>query len=86
MTQKTIKIFMEEIYSKPPKKIISLTKPMFIKLMTSGLWIFETKVLNVDLEDYGPETIRGYRYVLVVIDNFSKYGWTVPLKKCSNIE
>ena len=23
---------------------------------------------------------RGLRYVLVVIDNFSKFGWTVPLK------
>ena len=24
--------------------------------------------------------IRDYRLVVVVIDNFSKYGWTVPLK------
>ena len=23
---------------------------------------------------------RGYRYVLVIIDNFSKFGWTVLLK------
>ena len=23
---------------------------------------------------------RGYRYVLVIMDNFSKFGWTVPLK------
>ena len=23
---------------------------------------------------------RGYRYVLFIIDNFSKFGWTVPLK------
>ena len=34
----------------------------------------------LDLKDYGPENNRGYRYVLVTIDNFSKYGWTVPLK------
>ena len=34
----------------------------------------------LDLKDYGPENNRGYRYVLVVIDNFSNFGWTIPLK------
>ena len=34
----------------------------------------------LDLKGYGPENIRGFRYVLVVIDNFSKFGWTVPWK------
>ena len=34
----------------------------------------------LDLKDYGPENNRRYRYVLVTIDNFSKFGWTVPLK------
>ena len=24
--------------------------------------------------------IRGYIYILVVTDNFSKFGWTIPLK------
>ena len=38
----------------------------------------------LDLKDYGPEKNRGYRYILVVIDNFSKIGWTVPLKKMVN--
>ena len=32
------------------------------------------------MKDYGPENNRGYRYVLVIIDNFSKYGFTTPLK------
>ena len=36
---------------------------------------------NLDLKDYGPENNRGYRHVLVIIDNFSKIGWTTPLKK-----
>ena len=27
-----------------------------------------------------PKNNRGYRYVLVVIDNFSEFGWTIPLK------
>ena len=34
----------------------------------------------LDLKDYGPKNNRGYRYVLVTIDNFSKYGFTIPLK------
>ena len=34
----------------------------------------------MDLKNYGPENNRGYRYILVIIDNFSKYSWTIPLK------
>ena len=34
----------------------------------------------LDLKDYGPKNNRGYRYVRVIIDNFSKFGWTVPPK------
>ena len=32
------------------------------------------------MKDYGPKNKRGYRYVLVIMDNFSKFGWTIPLK------
>ena len=34
----------------------------------------------LDLKDYNPEIRRAFRYVLVIVDNFSKFGWTVPLK------
>ena len=34
----------------------------------------------LDLKDYGPKNNRGYGYVLVIIDNFSKFGWTISLK------
>ena len=30
--------------------------------------------------DCGPEINRGYWYVLVVIDNFSRFIWKIPLK------
>ena len=33
------------------------------------------------MNDYGPDNNRGYTYVLVVIEKFSNFGWTVPLKK-----
>ena len=28
---------------------------------------------------YGSENNRGYRYIIVVVSNFSKIGWTIPL-------
>ena len=74
MTQKNIKIFINEIYSKPPKKYYVTNK-------TDVYHIDDTWSLDIlDLKDYGPENNRGYRYVLVTIDNFSKFGWTIPLK------
>ena len=74
MTQKNIEIFINEIYSKPRKKNYPTNK-------TNVYHIDDTWSLDIlDLKDYGPENNRGYRYVLVVIDNFSKFGWTVLLK------
>ena len=35
---------------------------------------------ELDLKDYEPENNRCYRYVLIVIKIFSKFGWTVSLK------
>ena len=74
MTQKNIKIFINEIYSKGPKK-------NYITNKTDVYYIDDIWSLDIlDLKDYGPENNRGYRYVLVTIDNFSKFGWTVPIK------
>ena len=74
MTQKNIKIFIKEIYSRGPKRNYATNK-------TDVYHIDDTWSLDIlDLKDYGPENNRGYRYVLVVIDNFSKFGWTIPLK------
>ena len=74
MTQKNIKIFINEIYSKPPKKYYPTNK-------TDVYYIDDIWSLDIlDLKDYGPENNSGYRYVLVIIDNFIKFGWTIPLK------
>ena len=32
------------------------------------------------MNDYGPKNIKGYRYISVGVDNFSKFGWAIPLK------
>ena len=42
--------------------------------MTVGVSIY------IDLIDYGPSNNKGYRYILTVIDNFSKFAWTIPLR------
>ena len=74
MTQKNIKIFINEIYSKGPKKNYATNK-------TDVYFIDDIWSLDIlDLKDYGSENNRGYRYVLVIIDSFSKFGWTTPLK------
>ena len=74
MTQKNIKIFINEIYSKPPKKYYPTNKTDVYHI--DDIWSLDV----LDLKDYGPKNNRGYRYVLVTIDNFSKFGWTIPLK------
>ena len=74
MSQKNIKIFINEIYSKPPKKYYPTNKTDVYHI--DDIWSLDI----LDLKDYGPENNRGYRYVLVTIDNFNKYGWTLPLK------
>ena len=74
MTQKNIKIFIIEIYSKPPKKYYLTNKTDVYHI--DDIWSLDI----LDLKDYGSENNRGYRYVLVTIDNFSKFGWTIPLK------
>ena len=74
MSQKNIKYFIDEIYSKGPKRNYAANK-------TNVYFIDDIWSLDIlDLKDYGPGNNRGYRYVLVIIDNFSKYGWTTPLK------
>ena len=77
MTQNNIKIFINEIYSKGPKKNYPINKTDVYHI--DDIWSLD----YLDLKDYGPKNNRGYRYVLVIIDNFSKFGFTIPLKKNS---
>ena len=74
MTQKNIKIFINEIYSKGPKRNYVTNKTDVYHI--DDIWSLDI----LDIKDYGPENNREYRYVLVIIDNLSKFGWTVPLK------
>ena len=74
MNRDLTKIFINEIYSKAPKRNYPTNKTKIKSI--DDIWSSDL----LDMNDYGPKNNRGYRYILVVIDNFSKYGWTIPLK------
>ena len=75
MTQKNIKKFVDEYYSKGSKKTYSTNKTDDYHI--DDIWL----TVILDLKGYGPENNRVYIYVLVIINGFSKIGWTDPLKK-----
>ena len=68
MAEKSIKKLRKEIYSNPPKHYFSRNKRDVFYM--NDIW--SSDILG--LKDYGLENKRNYRYVLVIIDNFSKYG------------
>ena len=74
MTQKPIKNNIKERYSKPPKRNYAKNKTDVYHI--EDIWSLD--ILN--LKNYTPGNNRGYRYVLVVNHNFSKFGSTILLK------
>ena len=69
-----MKIFIDEIYSKALKRNYPTNKTIIKSI--DDTWSSDL----LDMNDYGPKNNRGYRYILVVVDNYSKFGWTIPLK------
>ena len=68
MTQRTTKIFINEINSNGPKQKYPSNKTDVYHI--DDVWSLDKSVLK----DYGPEINEGYWYVLIVIDNFSNFG------------
>ena len=78
MNNNLTKIFNDEIYSKPPRKIYSTIKIVYNHI--DEIW-------SVDLADMIDNKIsnnKGYRYIFIIFDNFSKYSWAIPLKNKYN--
>ena len=69
-----IKIFIDEIYSKPPLRNYPTNKTIIKSI--DDTWSSDL----LDMNDYDPKNNRGYRYILVVRSIFSKFGGTIPLK------
>ena len=74
MKKDLTKIFIDELYSSPLKNNYPTNKTKIKSF--DDTWSSDL----LDMNDYGIKNSKGYRYILVVIDNFSKLGWTVPLK------
>ena len=69
-----IKIFIDEIYSKAPKKKNPTNKIIYNYI--DEIWSIDL----TDFLDYKTSNNKGFRFVFIVIDNFSKYLWAIPLK------
>ena len=68
------KIFIDEIYSKPPKKNYPTNKIVYNHI--DEIWSIDL----ADMIDYKTSNNKGYRYIFIIIDNFSKYLLAIPLK------
>ena len=62
-----IKIFIDENYSQPPRKNCPTNKIIYNH--ADVIWSIDL----VDMIDYKISNNKGYRYIFIVIDNFSKY-------------
>ena len=88
MKNELAKIFIDEIYSSPPRKnylTCEITYNHFDEFLSIDL---------ADFSDYKTSNNKGFRYIFIIIDNFSKYLRAIPLKnknsqtienECSNI-
>ena len=73
MKKDITKIFIDEIYSSPPKKNYPTNKIVYNNI---------DEICSIDLadfSDYKTSNNKGFRYIFVIIDNYSKYLWAIPL-------
>ena len=77
MRRDLTKIFIDEIYSKPPRKNYPTNKKIYNHI--DEIWSIDL----ADMIDYKISNNKGYRYIFIVIDNFSNYLWAIPLKNKS---
>ena len=74
MKKDLTKIFIDEIYSKAPKKNYPTNK--IVNNDIDEIWSIDL----ADMIDYQISNNKSYRYIFIVIDNFSKYLWAIPLE------
>ena len=72
------KIFTVETNSETPKKICEIKKIMCNHL--DEIWSFDL----ADMIDYKVPNNKGFRYIFIIIDIFSKNVWAIPLKNKNN--
>ena len=74
MKKELTKILLDEIYSSSPKNNYPTNKTIIKSI--DDTWSSDL----LDMNHYGINNKKGYRYILRVIDNFGKFAWTIPLK------
>ena len=74
MKKDLTKIFIDEIYSKPPKKNYPTNKILYNHI--NEIWSIDL----ADMIDYKTSNNKGFRYIFIIIDKYSKYLWDIPLK------
>ena len=74
MKKDLTKILFDEIYSKPPKKNYPTNKILYNHV--AEIWSIDL----ADFSDYRTKNNKGFRYIFIIIDNYSKYLWCIPLK------
>ena len=88
MKKELIRTFVDEIYSKPPKKNYETKKIVYNHI--DEVWSIDL----ADMIDYKVSNNKGFRYIFVIIDNYSKCLSVIPFKnkysqtitnECSNI-
>ena len=68
------KIFIAEIYSKAPMRNYTTTKIVCNHI--DEIWSIDL----ADMIDDKTSNNKGFRCILIIIDNLSKYLWCIPLK------
>ena len=69
-----ITTFFDETYSSPPKKNFSMNKTIYNHI--DEIWSIDL----ADMIDYKISNNKGFRYIFILIDNFSNYLCAIPLK------
>ena len=74
MKKDLTKIFIDETYSKAPERNYPTNKIVYNHI--EEMWSIDLAYFS----DYKTSNNKGFRYIFIVIDNFSNYLWAIPLK------
>ena len=74
MKRDLIKKIFDEIHSKPPRKNYPMNKIIYNHF--DEKWIIDL----MDKSHFKNFLKKGFRYMIIIIDSFSKYTWVIPLK------
>ena len=74
MKKDTTKIFIDEIYSTPRRKKNPTNKIIYDHI--AEIWNIDL----ADMIDFKISNNKSYRYIFIIIDNFSKYLFAIPVK------